>query len=84
MRAPEEEEDWEQLLGDVLGRAGSTGWGTGLLSSAGAVDISKHSFVRGPRQTVAGQHNQERGRRVVADLGLIGDKVGLEGCQELG
>lgn len=54
MRAPEEEEDWEQLLGDVLGRAGNTGWETGLLSSAGAMDVSKHSFVRGQGRRLLG------------------------------
>lgn len=52
-RAPEEEEDWEQLLEAMLRKAGRrTGWGTGLLSSAGAMAVSKHRFVRGPRQTV--------------------------------
>lgn len=50
LRAPEEEDDWEQLLGDVLGKAGSTG--KAGPSSAGAMEVSKHRFVRGPRQTV--------------------------------
>lgn len=68
LRAPEAKEDWEQLLGAVLGKAGSTGWGTGLLSSAGAMELCKHCFVRGPRQTYVQQHSQERGRQVVADL----------------
>lgn len=69
-RAPEEEEDWEQLLRAMLGKAGSRGWGTGLLSSAGALVVSKHRLVRGPsRKLHARQHSQERGRQVVADLG---------------
>lgn len=67
--------------GDVLGKAGSAGWGTGL-SSAVAMEVSKHRFVRGPRQTVVRQHSQEKGRQVVAVLGLIGDKVRQEKFQE--
>lgn len=39
LRAPEAKEDWEQLLGAVLGKAGSTGWGTGLLSSSAVLEL---------------------------------------------
>lgn len=42
LRAPEEEEDWEQLLGGVPGKAGSSGWRAGLHSRAGAMEVSEH------------------------------------------
>lgn len=81
LRAPEEEEDWEQLLGDLLQEAARDGeqrnsaelepWRLQALLCQGAkAHICMVSIARRER------------RAVVADPALTGDRMGLEECQD--